>query len=518
MSDARTRSWLLAALLGLGAVGGAAILILLDGGGSDRPKAHPAPASDWGRRDPPNLIVVMTDDQTLGSFTPEVMPKTLDHFERDGAIFDQAIAAPPLCCPSRAGFLTGRYAHNTGVIENDAGYGSLRAKRQTLPVALAEAGYRTGMFGKFLNGYRRARGARPAPGFTRWVANDGPADYFDFEVSDGGEVKEISGYSTAYFTRKAIGFARDAHAHDQPFFLWLSYNAPHTVAPRYSTRCNGETAQPSRPALLEKFADAPLPRPPSFNERDVSDKPSLVREAGRLGPREIHELRLQWRCSLAAMRDADDQLARLLEYLRGSGELSRTVVVYLSDNGHYFGEHRLRNDKRLPLEPALRVPLAISVGETVGPRTPSRIGELVSQVDLAPSLLDYAGVEPCNGARPCRPMDGRSLRGLLESRAGHWPGNRAIPMRLADGWTYTAMRTPDSLYVEMTKARGRSFVPPEIEMYDLESDPDELHNLAGSTDPALEQRLDDLGTRLSRLHGCSGIEGRDAPRRSAFCE
>lgn len=512
----RRRLRLLAALLALAAVGLAVTTALFAGDGSNHTELGPGPTRDSGPFKP-NLIVVMTDDQTVRSFSPDVMPETLAYFERDGAIFDQAIAAPPLCCPSRAGFLTGRYAHNTGVLKNKAGYGSLRAKRQTFPVALEQAGYRTGMFGKFLNGYKRAAGRKPAPGFTRWVANHGPADYFDFKVSNDGDVKEIDEYSTAFFTRKAIEFARNAR-HGEPFFLWLSYNAPHTAVSRYPTPCKGAAAQPSNPAVLERFADTSLPHPPSFNERDVSDKPSLAMRPGRLTPREIRQLTLHWRCSLAAMRDVDRQLARVLDSLRESGELSRTVVVYLSDNGYYYGEHRLHSDKRLPLEPALRVPLAIGVGDKVGPRPPPRVSELVSQVDLAPTLLDYGGVDPCDGTKRCRPPDGRSLRGLLEASAGGWPGDRAIPLQLADGWTYKAMRTPHELYMEITEARGHGFAPPEIEAYDLETDPHQLHNLAASTDPAIEQRLHELAARFEPLHGCRGTDGRDTARGSAACE
>jgi len=512
------RTWLLAAVLALGAVVVAATAALVADDGSDHPEPRPATASDLGLLERPNLIVVMTDDQTLAGFTPETMPKTFGYFERAGTIFDLAIAAPPLCCPSRAAFLSGRYAHNTGVVRNAGGYSTLRAKRKTFAVALDDAGYRTGMFGKFLNGYRRSAGAKPAPGFGRWLANHRPADYFDFKVSDEGTVKRISGYSTAYFTRKAIEFARNADEHGDPFFFWLSYNAPHTVAAHYPTPCRGEAAQPSSRAVFERFADAPLPHPPSFNESDVSDKPALAEGHPRLTPREIREVTLQWRCNLAASRDVDEGMARLVAFLRESDELSRTVLVYVSDNGYYFGEHRLHADKRLPLEPALRVPLAISVGEKVGPSAPSRIGELVSQVDIAPTLLDYAGVKPCRGGRPCRPIDGRSLRGLLQGRARNWPDDRAVPMELADGWTYAAIRTPHELYMEVTAAGRRDFTPPAVEMYDLEADPDQLENLAGSTDPAVKRRVGDLGARLDRLHRCVGIEGRDAPRGTPFCE
>ena len=213
----------------------------------------------------PNLLVVMTDDQPLGTFTDEVMPKTREFFAESGAVFDQAIAAPPLCCPSRAGFLTGRYAHNNGVVENDVGYESMNGKDATLAVALQAGGYRTGMVGKFLNGYERVAGAEPAPGFDRWYAISGSADYFDFQVSDDGELREVPGYATDDLTREAIEFTDAAQADDVPFFLWLAYNAPHTVLPGNPPPCDGLAAQPRDAAAFEPFADEPLPEPPSFD-------------------------------------------------------------------------------------------------------------------------------------------------------------------------------------------------------------------------------------------------------------
>ena len=498
-----------ARILGLGLVVAVAVLVIRSSS-DEAPSESVRPATPSALSARPNLVVVMTDDQTVGSFNPEVMPQTHEFFSARGVIFNQAIAAPPLCCPSRAGFLTGRYAHNNGVVDNTIGYGSLRGKGQTLPVALAAAGYRTGMFGKFLNGYGPAGGTQAAPGFDRWLATYGYADYFNYQVSDDGELRTVPEYSTRYFTTEAIGFTREAAEDSAPFFLWLSYNAPHTVLPGYPPPCDGLAAQPSSAEVFSEFADSPLPRPPSFNEADTSDKPQLTNPP--LREREIREIEQGWRCNLAAMRDVDTELHRLLDHLERDGELENTVVVYLSDNGYYYGEHRLTTDKRLPLEPALRIPMAISVGGArPSASAPPELDLLVSQVDIAPTLADYAGVEPCDRETSCLPYDGRSLRGPLEGVQAGWPADRAIPMVLADGWTYQALRTPDELYMEISENRKGPLPEPAIELYDLAADPDQLENLAASPDPETEARLRELAARLERLQSCTGHAQGSAP-------
>ncbi len=463
----------------------------------------------------PNLLVVMVDDQPLGSFTDGVMPATREYFAEEGTVFDQAIAAPPLCCPSRAGFLTGRYAHNHGVLANDPGYETMTGKEATFPVALQAGGYRTGMIGKFLNGYERVAGKEPAPGFDRWYAITGYADYFNFQVSDDGEARRVDSYATDDLTREAIDFTGAAHRDGVPFFLWLSYNAPHTVLPGYPPPCNGLAAQPRDAEAFAPFADAPLPQPGSFDAGDLADRPSLADGAGTLRPRKVEQATRAWRCGLAAMAAVDEGVERLLAELRESGELDDTVVVYLSDNGYFYGEHRLVDDKRLPLEPALRIPLAISAAGVRG-GVPPELSDLVSQVDLAPTLLDYAGVTPCPDGLDCEPMDGRSLRGLLEGEATRWPEDRAIPLELDDGWSYRALRTTLELYMELAASRKTDFPEPAIELYDLAMDPDQLTNLAD--DPAERERRAELHARLEVLGRCSGIEGRDPKGERPYCE
>ncbi|HKJ35625.1 MAG TPA: sulfatase-like hydrolase/transferase, partial [Solirubrobacterales bacterium] len=281
--------------------------------------------------------------------------------------------------------------------------------------------------------------------------------------------------------------------------------------------CDGRNAQP--PGGLGPDAEAELPRPPSFNEKDTSARPSLADHPDRMGRGDVNDATQAWRCGLAAMRAVDDELTPLLAGLERSGTLANTVVVYLSDNGYYYGEHRLTEDKRLPLEAALRVPMAIRVGSAVGTgRQPAAIGELVSQVDLAPTLLDYAGADSCPAGERCPPLDGRSLRKLLRGSSSGWPADRAIPLSLDDGWTYEALRTRSELYMEITAARKRDFESPQQELYDLGPDPDQLVNLAAEGEGRERERLDRLQRRLARLVRCAGIRGRDADRGRPYCD
>lgn len=476
-----------------------AVTVLLLERGDDPSARDPAPVAQAPAvaADAPNLLVVMTDDQTVSTWNRRTMPGTRRFFGAGGTTFEQAVAAPPLCCPSRAGFLTGRYAHNTGVVENREGYRTLIDPEATFPVALQASGYRTAMIGKFLNGYEPEAGAEPAPGFDRWFSIFGYADYRDFQVSDNGEPGTESGYATDVLTEQAVEFVRTVHEADDPFFLWLSYNAPHTVLPAYGKPCNGLAAQPRDPGDFEHFADDSLPRPGSFDA--ASGAPSL-RGTKRLSEGDLRATTRAFRCAEASLVAVDEGFSRLVGELEMLGELDDTVVVYLSDNGLYYGEHRLTDDKRLPLEPALRVPMAIRVGGGDGP---ARTGALVSQVDLAPTLLDYAGAGACPQGR-CPAVDGRSLRPLLEGAGRSAPG-RAIPLKLDDGWTYEAIRTPRYLYMELEASRKREYGSPKPELYDLRRDPRQLQSVAGAA--AYEAAERRLAKRLRAAMRCRGTEG-----------
>jgi N-acetylglucosamine-6-sulfatase len=518
---ARRHAYKAAAALGL-------VLILLAG----RPFESGNPAAAARAARPPNFLVILVDDQAKNSFSRRYMPRTFRSIVDRGTTFSNGLAAPPLCCPDRAGILTGQYPHNHGVFSNRPGYPALKDPANTLPVWLRRAGYRTGLIGEFLNRYP---GARPAPGFDRWfklkVRPSG--GYYGYSVSDNGRVRQYGDqrgdYSTDVLTRTTRQFLDRRANSTRPFFLWLTYNAPH-VAPRSDVGpCRNQDPIPPDKAAYSAQKRVPLPRPPSFDELRVSDKPKRIRSLPRFDRPKVEDIVRRWHCTLAAMREVDSGVGRVMSSLRRDGELGHTIVFYLSDNGYLFGEHRIPAAKGFVYQPALEVPYVVRVPSAyrAGP-APARTDKLVTNQDVAPTLLDYAGrylpgVEPCAAPARCRRMDGRSLAPLLGG-AG-WPDSRGVLVEIDSrlnptkrqprgapspecGCAYAAVRTSRFVYSEL--------VTGESELYDLKLDPDELRNVASSAGYAAERQA--LASRLDRLRQCSGIEGRDLPSANPFCE
>lgn len=475
----------------------------------------------------PNIVVVMADDQTLSTFRRSVMPRTTRLLVDGGTRFSDYVVSTPLCCPSRAVYLTGQYAHNNGVFSNDPGYSDLLDKQSTLPTWLHGAGYRTAHVGKFLHGYD---GVSAAPGFDEWHAMLRPFDYFGFELSANGRRVSYGerDYLTTTLTKKAVGLVDRFAARSQPLFLSVAYWAPHGGGP--SPGSCSRAPQPA-PRDDQRFSEAPLPRPPSFNERDVSDKPSFIRELPRLSPGEVRALEQRYRCTLASLQEVDRGVERLYEAFDALGEAENTVFIFTSDNGYFFGEHRL-SGKSLAYEEAIRQPLAMRLPADLAAADGQRIVAPVANVDLAPTILDLADATPCTSQGACRTLDGRSLLPLAAGEAG-WPADRAILLESRrntfDGQTcrYTALRRSEQLYVEHDsvldprtnecKVSKRNGV---VERYDLSADPFELENLHSSSPGSEDRRIErELSDRLGALSSCAGIAGRDPrPESGAYCD
>jgi N-acetylglucosamine-6-sulfatase len=467
----------------------------------------------------PNFVVITTDDQDAASLRRAVMPHVLDGIGDRGTLFTSGFASPPLCCPSRAGFLTGQYPHNHGVFSNHPGYPALRGKTDTLPNWLKRSGYRTGFTGKFLNGYSQSKlhGIEPAPGFDRWYALKRKR-YYHHEMTINGHLREFGGgrrdYLSKVITRHSKKFIRHESRRGRPFFLWSSYWAPHFSKSEQTEGPCDNLVIPG-PGDERAFSEVSLPRPPSFDEEDVDDKPSFVRRLPRISGARRSRLELSYRCRLASLLAVDRGVNSILKALRRAGELDSTVLVFTSDNGFYHGEHRITHGKNTPYEPAIRVPLTISVPQAhlVGPRV-AVAPEPVSNVDLAPTILDLAGATPCKKGR-CRALDGRSLAPLLSEGAAGWPGDRGVLFETRTGKTpcrYEAIRTQRFLYAEHgvgNAARCRR--AEQKELYDLDADPNELENLlraANSSPPANTEAA--LKERLDALRKCSGVAGLDS--------
>lgn len=480
-------------------------------GGSDEART-PAEAER------PNIVVITTDDQGLNTFTPEIMPRTFRLLVRNGTTLRDSIAAPPLCCPSRAGFLTGQYPHNNGVARNRPGYPRLRDAADVLPAWLKAAGYRTGFVGKFMNGYASAEGPRPAPGWDDWFALGSDPKYYGSSATDQGRITRLGAdrYLTTELHRQATEFLSDA-AGAKPFFLWLSEYAPHPGGGRGHAKCEDRAAPIPLPGDFDRFERAKMPRRPNFDEADVSDKPRYVRRFDRLGAREIREFEIAWRCAAASLQEVDRGVARIVRELRASGELDETVIVFTSDNGTYFGEHRLRGKGDF-YEEAMQVPLAIRApAPALGTHPPRRVSQLVANIDLTPTLLELAGADPC--LRRCRLMDGRSLVPLLRGEEPTEMRNRGILVEKGENrCRFLGLRTPHYYYAEkLTRDRRRAGCKvQELELYDLRRDPYQLESVI-SQNPRKDVQL---SRRLNALTTCSGIRGRDpAPGAGiAYCE
>lgn len=432
----------------------------------------------------------MTDDQTVESM--RVMPNVTRLLGEQGVTFRNNFVSYPLCCPSRATFLTGQYSHNHGVVSNRAllggGYEQLDSTN-TLPVWLQSIGYRTTHIGKYLNGYGRRDPREVPPGWTEWYTTTSHVKAYGYTANENGTVREYGyaeeDYHTDVSARRALEVIRRQATDDQPFFLSIDFFAPHDS----STGPDNPNGDPNgklpdaAPRHRGAFADEPLPTTPSFNEADVSDKPWQVRDRPALDGTAIEAVTARYRARLASLLAVDEAVATIVRTLEEVGELDRTYVIFTSDNGFLLGEHRQPKGKQELYEESIRVPLIIR-----GPRVArgATSEAMAANIDLAPTITQIAG------ATPGRSMDGRSLLPLLAQ-----PGTRIPRTMLIENLSqhaYAAVRTDRYLYAEHETG--------ERELYDLLEDPYQL--ASRHDDPAYAAVRTDLATRLATLRSCSG--------------
>jgi N-acetylglucosamine-6-sulfatase len=493
-----------------------------EGRGADWPAVERAPVE--GARERPNIVLIYTDDQEAASFNHRYMPQTMRLVADQGTVFTDSIVTTPLCCPSRASLLTGNYPHNSGVFVNKLGYQHIRDKANTLGVWMQRAGYNTAWIGKFLQGYSQVDDpGRPAPGFDRWSVTL-RAKYYDWKLfTDGGKVKGGAGpadYYTDELNRRALELVDEHARQPRPLFLVLNHLAPHR-GEGATGRCRGTVAP--APGDQGRFEREPLPRPPSFNETDRSDK-TAFRSDRRLGRAAVAKAHDRHRCRLESLGAVDRGVADLSRAFERQGELGNTVFVFTSDNGLLLGEHALTG-KGIPYEEGLRVPLAMRVPDRLLDRPSApRVDELTTNIDLTATLLDLADARPCYRPGSCRTLDGRSLVPLIEGRSADWPAGRAIPIEGGeDGGPcgYRGLRLEREVLLQKVSAEEEGACAPQglPEFYDLGADPFQLDNLAATEPPRSRARIESLQGRLARLERCSGIEGRDRVRPDTpFCE
>jgi N-acetylglucosamine-6-sulfatase len=456
---------LLAVVLGAGVAGAAGA------------RYHQVPAK-------PNVLVVMTDDQTVESV--RVMTNVRALLAAEGTTFQNNFVSFPLCCPSRSTFLTGQYAHNHTVMGNAAPAGGFEKldHSNTLPVWLQRAGYRTVHIGKYLNGYGRRSATEIPPGWTEWYGSVDPSTYqfYNYTLNENGKTVKYGADAASYqgdvYTRKAVDAVRRL-APGGPFFLSVAYLAPHSGGPRESDDPRNLGTPVPAPRHRNRFAAEPLPVTPAFNEADVSDKPAGIRSRPVIGPARVAAITENYRQRLESLLAIDEGVAEIVTALRTAGELDNTLIVFTSDNGFFHGEHRVQMGKVLHYEPSTRVPLILR-----GPGIPRGVvrRQLVANIDIAPTIVS------ATGATPGRAMDGRPLQPF--ARDGLLFSARDI---LLETTGYSALRSPRYVYVEHSTK----------ELYDLAADPNELASLHDSAAHAPLKAL--LAARLAKLRACAAV-------------
>jgi N-acetylglucosamine-6-sulfatase len=441
---------------------------------------------------PPNVVFIVVDDMRWDEMGaaghPVLETPNMDRLAREGMRFLNAFATTPLCSPSRASLLTGQYARTHGIIDNTA-----RPSHDlpTFPRELQRAGYTTGFFGKWHMG----NDASPRPGFTRWVAMPGQGEAIDPHLNVDGQALQARGYVTDVLTDYVERFIQQAG--QKPFLAYLAHKAVH---PNTVQRNDGSLApvsgQPGGFVPAERhrgrYQGRTMPRRPNAFKPPV-DKPALMRRIGNLPPlgRETATTDEEMRGRAEMLLGVDDSLGRILAALEHAGTLDNTVVVFTSDHGYFYGEHGLNEERRLAYEETIRIPLLV--------RYPSRVkagasaSELVLTIDLAPTILELAGLAPLGD------MEGRSLAPIFRGTAGAWResflveyySDTVFPRILKMG--YSAVRTTTAKYIEYRDLSGMN------ELYDLDADPYEEHNLVAASDAsALLTRMREQLERLTR--------------------
>ena len=447
----------------------------------------------------PNVILISTDDQNQTDMF--VMSITQALLGGLGTTFENSYVTYPLCCPSRATQITGQYAHNHGVTTTDLpnGYNGLDHSN-TLAVWLRRAKYRTAMVGKYLNGYgindnvpEPVPDAREIPpGWAEWYGLTGGTDQkrYNFKLNENGKVRRYGkgarNYVTDVLSSKVNELLKRWAIRPKPFFLYFNPTAPHGEqgTPFFSTR----DPQPA-PRHLGLLGDISAPRTPNFNEQNVNDKPQMIQDMPRLTDAQIMDVDRRYRGRLESLLAVDEAVKRIVGLVRKYGDKRKTFFIFTSDNGVQLGSHRMIFKDAL-YEESERVPLIIR-----GPGIPAGVtrSQLVSNIDLAPTILEITG------AQPGRAQDGISLLPLVANPGA--AANRDLLFEVFDFGIFGIRRGPWKL--NQYENGGR---PDEFELYNLNDDPYELTSEDGQ--PANATIKAELLARLTQLRTCAGASCR----------
>jgi N-acetylglucosamine-6-sulfatase len=406
--------------------------------------------------DRPSIVIILTDDQRWDML--HYMPQAKQDLQVPGVTFANAFVSNSLCCPSRASILTGNYSHTTGVYTNTPPHGGWDAfhdggaETSTLATWLHDDGYHTALIGKYMNSYG-PRNLFVPPGWDRWVAFDElNGRYYQYDLNVDGVDVHYGTKPADYSTDVIAKYARseiNSTPFDQPLFLFVSTFAPHgppTPAPRD----------------VGTIGKGPNRWPPNFNEQNMHDKPKYLRDLPMVNASNESK---RWRHTAESLGAVDDAVHTIVRALDRTGRLSNTMIVFTSDNGLTFGEHRWTN-KLTPYEESIRVPLLIRYDPLIPPRSVD--GHLVTNLDLAPTIAQLAGA-------PAPAMEGAALEPLFSDPGSSWRSEFLLE-HLTDGRgkpnppTYCGVRSRDRVFIHY--ASGFE------EYYRLRKDPYQLQNAA----------------------------------------
>jgi len=487
---------------------------------------------------PPNIVLIVSDDhayQAVGAYghglnnTPNI-----DRIARDGALFTNSFVTNSICAPSRAVILTGKHSFINGKVDN---YQDFDWSQDSFPKRLQSAGYQTALVGKI-----HLRGN--PQGFDHWAVLPGQGHYYNPDFIIDGETKNIEGYVTTITTELALNWLESKRQSDKPFLLVYNQKAPHrnwqaeskylnlfdnkTFEPPenfFDDYSNRGTAAKTQEMLVHateeqiakthgygghgrwghdfKLLEDPYGRTTGFaNELErFTDKQkkdwldaygpkndSLLKAYPSMNQKEI----ALWKFNryikdyLRSVQSVDDGVGQVLDYLEKENLSENTIVVYTSDQGFYLGEHGWF-DKRFMYEESLRTPLLIQYPKEILPGT--QVTKLVQNLDLAPTILDYAGLEIPNN------IQGESFKKLLINQDADW--RDAIYYTYYEYPSVHMVKRHYGIRTERYKLMHFYYDVDEWEMYDLQNDPNEMNNLYGDAqyteiENNLHQRLEDL--------------------------
>jgi len=455
--------------------------------------------------DRPNIVWLFSDDhayQAIGSypgrFENENLTPNIDTLAQEGMAFDRCYVANSICGPSRATLLTGKHSHMNGKYDNG---GDFNHDQPQFQKTLQENGYQTAMIGKI-----HLRGNMQ--GFDYWEVLPGQGRYWDPEfITEEGKTEYPGEHSTDVITDRALNWLKNGRDKDKPFMAMVHYKAPH------------RRWHPTE-RWKEKFKDRIFPEPDTLfdsyegrgsaaHNQDMSiektmdmildvkaNQPERQAELAKIDPddtKALIRLKYQWymRDYLACIAGVDENVGRILKYLKDNGLDKNTVVMYSSDQGFYLGEHGWF-DKRFMYKESFRTPLLARWPGVIAPG--SRNDDLVQNIDFAQTFLDMAGApfpEDMQGETLVPLMQGTTPNNWRDSLYYHYyeyPGVHSV--RRHEG--------VETKRYKLIRFYGED-VPggEEWELYDHEKDPDEMKSIYNDT--AQKERIEEMKEELQRL-------------------